>query len=185
MHKGETQAKTSQNPSDLFAFDQETRIQCVACKTVRYQKQRQEMLIVRAPVSAKCEPGTPVEFEDCLQHYFAESFIEDFACGVCNKKTVCSRIVRFATYPTVLVAVLAREVYDDWVPKKLEIDLKMTEGPIDFERFKATGIQEGEFEMPQVDEYEEPELNKEMVAMLVDMGIPESAAKHACYNTQC
>lgn len=84
------------------------------------------MLILRAPVSAKVEAGTPVEFEDCLSHYFAESLISDFACGVCQKKTVCSRRVRFLTYPTVLVAVLAREVYDDWVPKKLEIDLRMT-----------------------------------------------------------
>ena len=42
------------------------------------------MLILAAPVSAKCEPGTPVEFEDCLQHYFSDSSIEDFACAVCN-----------------------------------------------------------------------------------------------------
>lgn len=39
--------------------------------------------------------------------------------------------------------------------------------------------------MPDAEEFEEPELNKEMVAMLVDMGIPETAAKHACFNTHC
>jgi hypothetical protein len=39
------------------------------------------------------------------------------------------------------VAVLVREVVcNDWVARKLEIDLKLTEEPIDFERFKADGL---------------------------------------------
>jgi hypothetical protein len=36
--------------------------------------------------------------------------------------------------------VLTREVYDDWVPKKLEIDLKLQEDPINFEVFAAQGL---------------------------------------------
>lgn len=80
-------------------------------------------MIFAAPVGAKCPPGHPVEFESCLEHYFADSLIDDFACSVCKAKTQCTKRVRFVTYPTVLVAVLAREVYDDWVPKKLEVDL--------------------------------------------------------------
>ena len=82
-------------------------------------------MILAPPVSAKCEPGTPVDFEECLNHYFGESSIEDFACPVCNQRTVCSKRNRFVTFPQTLVIVLAREVYDEWVPKKLDIDLKL------------------------------------------------------------
>lgn len=41
MHKGEVEAKTGQNPSDLFAFEQETRIQCDKCHRVSYQVKRE------------------------------------------------------------------------------------------------------------------------------------------------
>lgn len=37
--------------------------------------------------------------------------------------------------------------------------------------------------MPVADEFEEPQLNGEIVQMLVEMGIPPNAAKHAVYNT--
>jgi ubiquitin carboxyl-terminal hydrolase 5/13 len=141
------------------------------------------MMIFTAPVGSKTPAGTPVEFEACLANYFADSLIDDFACSVCQQKTACTKRVRFVTFPTVLIAVLAREVYDDWVPKKLEIDLKMTEGPIDFERFKSTGIQGGEHQMPVQEEWVEPPVNMDIVNMLVDMGIPELAAKHAVHNT--
>lgn len=107
---------------------------------MKYQTKRETMLIFAAPVSSKVQKDHPVEFEDCLQALFAESVIDDFACGVCLKKTTCTRRVRFVSYPTVLCAVLAREVYDDWVPKKLEVDLKVSEDTIDFERFKAGGL---------------------------------------------
>lgn len=80
---------------------------------------------------------------------------------------------------------LAREVYDDWVPKKLEIDLKLQEEPVDFERFRAAGLQVGEHELPSgAEEYEEPNLPADVVNMLVQMGIPELSAKHAVFNTQ-
>ena len=98
------------------------------------------MLILAAPVSPQCEAGTPVAFDACLHHYFGESVIDDFACGVCKTKTTCSKRVRFVTFPQVLVTVLTREVYDDWVPKKLEIDLKLQEDPINFEVFAAQGL---------------------------------------------
>lgn len=63
---------------------------------------------------------------------------------------------------------MAREVYDDWVPKKLEVDLKLDEEPINFERFKGLGLKEGEKEMPSgEEEYEEPQLNADIVNMLV------------------
>jgi ubiquitin carboxyl-terminal hydrolase 5/13 len=114
------------------------------------------MLILAAPVSPKCEPGTPVSFEACLQHYFGDSVIDDFACGVCQAKTTCTKRVRFVTFPQVLVTVLAREVYDDWVPKKLEVDLQLQEDPLNFEIFGASGPQPGEQEMPVADEFEEP-----------------------------
>lgn len=60
----------------------------------------------------------------------------------------------------------------------------MTEDPIDFERFKATGVQAGEEEMPKEAEIEEePEVDMGMVNTLIMNGVPELAAKHAVFNT--
>ena len=70
------------------------------------------------------------------------------------------------------------------MPKKLEVDLKLNEEPIDFERFKGCGLKEGEKEMPSgEEEFEEPKLNGDIVNELIQMGIPELSAKHAVYNT--
>lgn len=84
---------------------------------------------------------------------------------------------------------LQRFVFDDWVPKKLEVELQVN-GPVDFEVFKsANGGQPlpGEELIPEaeanVDEEVEPELNQELLNMVLQMGIPETPAKHALYKS--
>lgn len=74
-------------------------------------------------MSSKAEKGTPVEFEACLQRFFGDEFIDDFFCATCQKKTTCSKRQRINEFPKMLMVTLTRQVYDDWVPKKLEIEL--------------------------------------------------------------
>lgn len=85
--------------------------------------------------------------------------------------------------------VLQRFVFDQWVPKKLEIELQVPQDNIDFEKFRGSnGIAgEGEQLLPQAqapaEEEVEPELNQDELNMVIQMGIPPNAAKHALFNT--
>jgi uncharacterized UBP type Zn finger protein len=81
-------------------------------------------LLLTIPVPASTVKGTPVSLDRCLEATFAEQMIEDFACPCCNAKTTVSDRKRFITFPRNLAVCLKRIVFDDWVPKKLEIELE-------------------------------------------------------------
>jgi ubiquitin carboxyl-terminal hydrolase 5/13 len=139
-----------ENPGELFDFELETRTQCSECKGVRYLKNKANQLTLTAPVSSKVEKGTPVELSACLERFFGEESIADFNCPKCNKKTNCLKRQRLVSFPKVLLCVLTRFVFDEWVPKKLEIELQVpTDRHIDFELYRGDGtIKEGEEELP-------------------------------------
>lgn len=123
MHTGENKKKSGQNPEDAFSFELEQRLQCTGCNRVKYNRKKEQYLFLPIPVDAKCEKGTPVNLDACIDAYFAEGGIEDLNCPVCNEKKLHAERLRFLTYPKTLVLVLKRIVYDDWVPKKLEVEL--------------------------------------------------------------
>lgn len=63
------------------------------------------------------------------------------SCSQCNSKTIFTKRQRFITYPKTLVVVLSRFTFDEWVPKKLEIELQVSEDKLDFERFRGNNAQ--------------------------------------------
>lgn len=68
--------------------------------------------------------------------------VEDFACPVCNEKTVVKDRKRFISYPTCLAFVLKRIVYDDWVPIKLLVELQITlDGDIDLKKYAGNNAE--------------------------------------------
>jgi uncharacterized UBP type Zn finger protein len=74
---------------------------------------------------------------------------------------------------------------DDWVPKKLEIALTFNHDSLSLDSMKGNGITEGEQAMPEapVEDEVEPELNANLLNVLLQNGVPEIQAKHALYNT--
>jgi uncharacterized UBP type Zn finger protein len=48
----------------------ENRIQCQECKKVKYNIQKDNLLKLAIPVSSKCEKGTIVSLNDCLEGFF-------------------------------------------------------------------------------------------------------------------
>lgn len=88
------------------------------------------------PVASNTEAGTPVSLDACLEATFSDSVIEDFSCPSCNAKTNVTDRKRFITYPQNLAVCLKRIVFDDWVPKKLEVTLQADrEATLDLSRF--------------------------------------------------
>lgn len=79
-----------------------------------------------------------MSLDDSLAAYFADELVDDLNCVSCQKKTTFSQRKRFITYPKVLGIFIRRQVYDDWVPKKLEIDFVIdSENTLDFEKFRG------------------------------------------------
>ena len=85
------------------------------------------------------------------------------------------------------MVVLQRFVFDNWVPKKLEIELQV---PIEneFEHVRGNGGKPGAGEMliPEnvaQEVFGEPDLNGEILGQIIQMGVPELAAKHALHIT--
>ena len=92
---------------------------------------------------------------------------------------------RFKNYPKYLVVVLSRFVMDEWVPKKLDIELKFNpESVHDFKRFSEPVATFGHAMPSEVaeEDWVEPELPMEVVHELMQMGIPENQAKHSVFN---
>lgn len=147
------------------------------------------MLQLNPPVASDVEKGTEVDFHACLEGYFAEHLLDDVQCSQCQKKTQFTERYRFIRYPKTLCVVLQRFAVDGWVPKKLDIEVKVPEAtPLNLETLKSANngkAAEGEETFPEPaggDELEEPELNQTVLNELLQMGLPEVAAKHAVYN---
>lgn len=88
-----------------------------------------------------------MKFEDCLLKYFGDEMVPGFQCGTCNKKTVCMKRNRINSFPKVLVINMFVFVFDNWVPKKLDIELQVPQDEsINFERFRGVNgqLQPGE-----------------------------------------
>lgn len=124
------------DPGKTFEFEMEKRIQCETCNKVKYSTQKEGMLNIQAPIDSKCEKGTPVELSACLEKFFGDSLIDDVFCASCQKKTQFSQRYRFISYPKTLCMQLQRFVFDEWVPKKLEIELQCNE-KVDLEVFRS------------------------------------------------
>lgn len=103
--KAEKVAKSS-TPGDIFNFKMEKRLQCCTCKKVKYASQDETQLQLIAPVDSKCEKGTPVALEACLENFFADHVLEDVFCSGCQKKCNFEQRYRFLTFPKALAVVL-------------------------------------------------------------------------------
>lgn len=150
INRNENKIKSNVDLQSLFAYDAQRRIQCNKCKGVKYSEEKDQELILRAPVDSSIEKGTPVDLNACLDSYFADSIVDDFNCPVCKERTTVTVTKRFINYPKQLTVILKREVYDGWVPKKLEYELQLPQNePINLEKYRKGDIPEGEVQLPE------------------------------------
>ena len=76
----EKKQNTGADPHDTFNFEMEQRLQCQACNRVKYNRIKDQCLLLTIPVASNAEKGTPVSLDACLEATFADSVIEDVAC---------------------------------------------------------------------------------------------------------
>lgn len=92
-----------EDPTKMFGFALEERLQCESCKKVRYQRTDSELLPIVVPVKEKAkvegamevegdkkEEYEPVELGDCLDSLTAPAELE-YNCPTCDKKVTATK----------------------------------------------------------------------------------------------
>jgi ubiquitin carboxyl-terminal hydrolase 5/13 len=123
------------DPTKVFKFAVQQRIQCLGCGGVKYRVDTQDNINISVPdrlrpyyltyflgnCSSDSEDAVPeyepVEFEDCIKTFTAKTEI-DLTCSNCQhpRATMANG---FISLPDVLIITATRFVLKNWVPTKL------------------------------------------------------------------
>jgi ubiquitin carboxyl-terminal hydrolase 5/13 len=111
------------NPTEVFDFTTEQRLECSKCNKVRYQCDQTNAVSVNVPARKVqgAEDGVyeAVNIYECLDNFVQPEVVEGYNCPQCNEKTVAYRSAKFKTFPQVLVINPRRFAFINWVPQKL------------------------------------------------------------------
>ncbi|XP_005991976.1 ubiquitin carboxyl-terminal hydrolase 13 isoform X7 [Latimeria chalumnae] len=170
----ERNSNGSENPSDVFRFMVEERIQCCQSRKVRYMERIDYLMQLPVPVEAAsnkdeliaCElkrreaevarrppPAlihAKVPFSACLQAFGEPENVDDFWSSALQAKSAGVKTSRFASFPEYLAVQIKKFTFGlDWVPKKLDVSIDMPD-LLDITHLRATGLQPGEEELPNI-----------------------------------
>lgn len=183
------------DPTNVFDFLTEQRLQCQKCKKIRYQQDQTNSISVSVPIRPiktqnEEEKVTyePVTVTECLDDFVKEETVEGYNCPNCNEKTTATRSVKFKTFPQILVINPRRFAFVNWVPQKLDIAIQFPEGLIQLDKYVSQGLQPGEELLPEDENNtsggsSEPSFNQNDIDQLKAMGFSENRCKRALLNT--
>uniref|UniRef100_A0A3P8ZIA8 Ubiquitin carboxyl-terminal hydrolase n=1 Tax=Esox lucius TaxID=8010 RepID=A0A3P8ZIA8_ESOLU len=204
----------SENPSDVFRHLVEERVQCCQTKRVRYTHKVDYVMQLPAPMEAASNreeliayeakrkeaeenmraPPEPVRaripFTACLQAFTEPENVPDFWSSALQAKSAGVKTSRFASFPEYLVMQIKKFTFGvDWVPKKLDLSIEVPDF-LDLSRFRGTGLQAGEEELPDLappivlpEDTRAPEIDESAAMQLAEMGFPLEACRKAVYYT--
>lgn len=163
--------------SSLFAFKTVDRLECSADNRIKYRDGVAEtMLTLRvpmetatiidssetpiqkrpknedsdAPTSESKESVPTVSMKACIDAWAATSEVEDYRWphmqDAAHPASVYTRMLNFPRY--LVVQVQRYTIGDDWVPKKLEVNIDTPE-EIDLSHIKSSGPKDGELLVPE------------------------------------
>ncbi|XP_038672538.1 ubiquitin carboxyl-terminal hydrolase 13 [Scyliorhinus canicula] len=164
----------SDDPSEIFRFMVEDRVQCCQSRKVKY-KQRVDY-IMQLPVALEAASNkeellayelrrreaelakrplreivrAKVPFSACLQAFQEPENVADFWSSELQAKSAAIKTIHFASFPEYLVIQVKKFTFGvDWVPKKLDVSIDMPD-LLDVSHLRATGLQPGEEELPDI-----------------------------------
>ncbi|KAI3481252.1 hypothetical protein L1887_56468 [Cichorium endivia] len=167
-------AAPTEDPTDVFGFGLEQRLQCNECHKVRYSVERQDAgLSLPVPIRAKpvqtegsgkqpaegvhAAPASsaatveyePVSLTECLDIFTAPEELE-YNCPSCAKKVTATKRTLFTTFPQVLALQVRRFQLLNWVPQKVPVPIVVPiDAPLDLDRYLGRGQQPDEVELPE------------------------------------
>ncbi|XP_036782645.1 ubiquitin carboxyl-terminal hydrolase 13 isoform X1 [Manis pentadactyla] len=164
----------SENPSDVFRFLVEERIQCCQTRKVRYTERvdylmqlpvameaasnKDELIayeLTRREAEANRRPlpevvRAKIPFSACLQAFSEPENVDDFWSSALQAKSAGVKTSRFASFPEYLVVQIKKFTFGlDWVPKKFDVSVDMPD-LLDINHLRARGLQPGEEELPDI-----------------------------------
>ncbi|KAJ3016522.1 hypothetical protein HKX48_003997 [Thoreauomyces humboldtii] len=181
------------DPSTIFKFDVEQRLQCLECEKVRYRTEKNTSLTLRVPAK-RTNPGelkegekpeyAPITFEDCLAT-FCNDDIREHKCPHDKRDVSATFTTRFSTFPDTLVCTMSRFVLGQgWVMEKLNVAIPAPL-ELDLEHLRGHGLQDGESSLPEDGSSNSaaPQVDQAALDQLIAMGFPEVRCSKALLTT--
>ncbi|RLL94574.1 hypothetical protein CFD26_104230 [Aspergillus turcosus] len=181
------------NPIESFRFAVEQRLQCLSCKGVRYRIDEQDNVSIPVPVRRRLstdssDPSAELEFEsvtlsECLDVFTANEMVE-LTCPSCGSSDGFSKRSSFRTMPQELVLNARRFEVVNWVPRKLDIPVDVSDEPLDFSPYVGSMKEEGEKLLPEDDPSDSGfSPDQTILNQLLAMGFPRIRCEKALHAT--
>jgi len=125
-----------------------------------------------------------ISFRNIIEHFAKTEIIDNYYSSAINGLTSAEKYSRFATLPDFLLIQFKKfTLRDDWVPIKLDVAIDNIED-LDLSHLTSKGKQPNEELLPEKDLCTPPpEINKNIVDLLLVMGFPFEAARKAVFFT--
>ncbi|KAF8557222.1 ubiquitinyl hydrolase [Imleria badia] len=194
-HQARGGAPGEGEPTEIFSFGSEQRLECLGCHRVRYRIDNTDVLSLGVPATeipegegAAGQTYVPVPLEMCLDLFLGETGQEtlEYQCDAGCGKTRAVRRTQLATFPDVLVIHAKKFQLKNWVPTKLDIPIILPEGDLVLDDYLGKGLQAGEVELPDGSSSSAPSLpqfDAEAMAQLEGMGFPPVRCQKALLAT--
>ncbi|KAI6650055.1 hypothetical protein LOD99_6270 [Oopsacas minuta] len=121
-------------------------------------------------------PKPQVSISECLDCFQTPHIISDFLSPVNHKYGNASKTSTFSTFPEYLFIHFGKfYLGDDWMPKKLDIEILGTENVLDIEFLRSPNIITKETIMPS----DVSDVNLEILTKLLEVGCDETLSRKA------
>lgn len=179
------------DPTKVFTFAMEQRLQCTSCHRVRYRNDELDVVSVAVPAIEESKDAEgKVAYRDVLLTDLLDILTGDegleYTCPQCDKAVVAHKRSRFATFPDVLVIHAKKFQLVNWVPTKLDIPINLPPSDaLSLNKYIGKGLQATEVELPD-DKAESsglPAFNAEAMDQLEGMGFPTVRCQKALLAT--
>ena len=178
------------DPTQPFRFVLEQKLQCLSCKKVRYTSNEQDNIFIDVPLE-KLPPVEgqgeaaykPVTLKQCLDNFTALETVE-LTCSACGSKDGYTKQSLFKTFPTTLVVNARKMTIENWVPRKVDVPVIVSDEPFPLDEYLSPGHQPSEELLPD----EEPSApafapNEAALESLMAMGFPRNRCEKALHAT--
>jgi ubiquitin carboxyl-terminal hydrolase 5/13 len=194
------QSTSFPDPTQVFRFVMEQRLQCLTCKKVRYSVDEQDNISIPVPIRRLPQQATPlsetegadavdeyqpVSLKECLDSFTAEEMVE-LTCASCGSKDGFSKRSLFKTFPDVLAVNARRFVIINWVPTKVDVPVVVGDELFLLDDYKSPGHQPSEELLPEDAAIRtEPSFiaNQDAVQTLQQIGFPLNRCEKALHAT--
>eukprot|EP01091_Cochliopodium_minus_P014742 TRINITY_DN5055_c1_g1_i1.p1 TRINITY_DN5055_c1_g1~~TRINITY_DN5055_c1_g1_i1.p1 ORF type:complete len:781 (+),score=295.31 TRINITY_DN5055_c1_g1_i1:1-2343(+) len=201
----ENEKRNNQNPTQIFNYNMEDKLQCSNCKRVRYNYINTCEVPLSLPLQLSQPPlvsptlkegekegdkdrmereeKSTISFTDALNYSFSESVTSDsWNCSSCKQKAHPLKKTSFATFPPYLIMPV-RKFSFDWVPKKICVRVGIDpETVYDFGKYRGTGRLENEELLDEEKKQQnnnESQIPQELLLQVSEMGFTFNQARKA------